>query len=369
MKDSHFRFDFGLADVQDGWVKIYSSTLYDPALGYGFEEGGLVYAKDREEPQDTRRDFCIPIGAGFLCELENGNYIVTVTLGDANAPAHTTIKEGTGRLMLHNVRTLSGQFARHSFAVCITSGRLRLLFAGTAPRINSVEISPAEHISTLFLAGDSTVTDEEASGYPYAGWGQVLSYGFKPDIAVSNHAVSGRSSKSFIKEGRLERIWAAMKPHDYLLIQFGHNDQKFDEARHTEPFTTYKDYLRQYVEGARKYGGVPLLVTPVQRRYFNVDGSLADTHGDYISAMKELAAEEEVHIIDLAEASKKLFECLGPEGTKQIFMWTCPGEYEAFPNGTEDNTHFQEQGALVIAGLVLEGLRNLDLHPLKMYLK
>ncbi|MCL6604013.1 MAG: GDSL family lipase [Paenibacillus sp.] len=369
MVDFPLRFDFGTAEAQEGWKKVSDNTAFDTVLGYGFEKFGFVYAKERGEPQDIRRDFCIPLGAAFSCEVPNGNYIVTVVIGDTLASTHTTIKEGKRRLMLPNIRTLAGQFARCSFAVSTTSGLIRLQFSGTAPRINSLEIADARHTATLFLAGDSTVTDEEEGGYPYTGWGQMLPCGFKPDIAVSNHAMSGRSSKSFIEEGRLEAIWAAMKPHDYLLIQFGHNDQKFDEQRYTEPFTTYKEYLLQYIEGARERGGLPILVTPVQRRYFNADGSLADTHGDYVVAMKELAVEKQVPLIDLAEKSRSLFERLGPTGTQNIFMWTCPGEYEMFPHGSEDNTHFQEQGATEIAGLVLEGLRELNLQPLRMYLK
>lgn len=191
----------------------------------------------------------------------------------------------------------------------------------------------------------------------------------KQDAAVANYAKSGRSSKSFIGEGILDRIWSRIKPYDYLLVQFGHNDQKNDEERHTDPFTTYKETLKLYIEGARECEAIPILVTPVQRRFFQADGTLADTHGDYLTAMRELATKENVPLVDLAARSKELLERLGPEESKELFMWLAPGEFANFPDGVEDNTHFQQKGGIESARLVYEELKALQLQPLVLYLR
>lgn len=366
-----YRFDFGTGTcgAAEGYTKITDRTLYEPALGYGFLNADRVNAKDREGPAPLKRDFVIPLDASFAVDVPNGTYTVTAVIGDEFTVTDTTIKAGEGRLMLHKLKTSAGQFVSHSFSVWVTDGRLELAFSGLAPRINSLDIVRNDKAVTLFLAGDSTVTDQPASGWPYAGWGQMLPKWVKHDVAVANYALSGRSSKSFISEGQLDKIWERMKPQDYLLIQFGHNDQKPDEARHTDPFTTYKETLKIYIDGARARQAVPVLVTSVQRRFFDGDGRLIDTHGDYLTAMRELAQEENVPLIDLAEKSKALFEKLGPEKTKHVFLWAAPGEYLNHPNGVEDNTHFHELGGILVAELVVEGLKELQLQPLRMYLR
>lgn len=366
-----FKFDFGTetACAAEGYTKVTASTLYDPATGYGFEGAEGLYAKDRGEPGALKRDFVIPLDAGFIVDVPDGTYQVTALIGDGITVTETTVKAGTGRLMVHKHRTPAGQFASHAFSVWVTDGKLRLAFSGLAPRINALEITPRDTAVTVFLAGDSTVTDQPADGYPYTGWGQMLTKWFKADVAVANYALSGRSSKSFISEGHLDKIWERMKPQDYLLVQFGHNDQKFDEERHTDPFTTYKETLKIYIDGARSRKAVPILVTSVQRRFFDDQGKLTDTHGDYLTAMRELAREEEVPLIDLAERSKALFEELGPEETKKLFLWAAPGEYINHPNGVEDNTHFHEIGGIRVAELVAAALKELGLQPLRMYLR
>ncbi|WNQ09499.1 GDSL-type esterase/lipase family protein [Paenibacillus aurantius] len=363
-----YRFDFGQGSPQEGYTKIEPDTVHDPSVGYGFGETSRINARDRGgEP--LRRDFCIPLDASFVVDVPDGTYHVTVLMGDELAATETTIKAGEGRLMLHKLRTQPGYFARVSFAVWVTGGRLLLSFTGRAPRVNAMEIRPSSSACTIFLAGDSTVTDQPADGYPYAGWGQMLPQFVKADAAVANYALSGRSSKSFIREGHLDAIWSRMKPWDYLLIQFGHNDQKYGEERYTEPFTTYKETLKIYLDGARERQAFPILVTPVERRFFEEDGTLRDTHGNYLTAVRELAEEEKVPLLDLAARSRELYERLGPEGSKSLFMWLAPGEFLNFPDGTEDNTHFQEQGAIQIAKLAADGLKELRIQPLNLYLK
>ncbi|WP_159882094.1 rhamnogalacturonan acetylesterase [Paenibacillus puerhi] len=365
------KFDFGIGEAAEGYIKIGAELGYSTSLGFGFlqQESSRISVKDRGEPDKLRRDFCIPLDAVFRVDVPSGVYTVHALIGDAIIGTETTIKAGCGRLMVRRLRTSAGQFIRHSFSVWVSDGRLELAFSGLAPRINALEIESAPQVRTVFLAGDSTVTDQPADGYPYAGWGQMLPYLLKHDAAVANFALSGRSSKSFIGEGHLDKIWAEIKPHDILMIQFGHNDQKPDEERRTEPETTYKEYLKRYIDGARERGAYPILVTSVQRRYFEPDGTLTDTHGAYLTAMRELAADEDVPLVDLAASSKRLFEELGPEGTKSLLMWGAPGEFMNFPGGVEDNTHFQERGAIRIAELVVEGLKELQLKTMLLLLR
>ncbi|PIH56336.1 GDSL family lipase [Paenibacillus sp. LK1] len=370
-------------------MKVSASTAYEKQGEYGFESGSLVYEKQRiseDEVSDTSRtnngkqgqanvsarlrsSFCIPLKASFIVEVPDGTYQVLLTAGDDLAETITRVKAGEGRLMLPTIRTLPEQCAEVRFSVVVRGGKLRLSFSGPAPRINALEITLANQTMTVFLAGDSTVTDQPESGYPYCGWGQLLPAQFKHDVAVDNHAQSGRSSRSFINEGRLDAILEKMKPEDFLFIQFGHNDEKPDPDRGTEPFTTYKEYLKKYIDAAREAKARPVLVTPVHRRYFADDGTLTDTHGDYIVAVRELAQEEGVPLIDLAERSRILFEQAGIEGSKEDFMWVLPGEYVNFPAGVEDNTHFQERGARRLAMQVAEAIRELRLQPLQMYLR
>ncbi|OCT15563.1 GDSL family lipase [Paenibacillus pectinilyticus] len=364
-----YKFDFGVGAPEEGYTKVTPQDGYEKTVGYGFTSVANVYAKVRSEVGPLRRDFCIPVNTSFVVDVPDGTYRVSVLLGDDIAETETSITCGEGRFMLHRQRVSAGHFVRTSFSVWVTEGQLKLTFTGRAPRINAMEIEPAPSVCMLFLAGDSTVTDQPTDGYPYAGWGQMLPLFVKADAAVANYALSGRSSLSFIREGVLDTIWSKIKPHDYLLIQFGHNDQKPDEARYTEPYTTYKQTLQTYIDGARERGAFPILVTSVQRRFFEEDGTLRDTHGDYLTAMRELAEAEEVPLIDLAARSKALFEALGPEATKQLFMWLAPGEFLNFPDGVEDNTHFQQQGGIEVAKLVLAGLRELKLQPLSLYLR
>jgi len=206
----------------------------------------------------------------------------------------------------------------------------------------------------IFLAGDSTMGNYGWEQAPRAGWGQFLSCYLPSPIQICNHAASGRSSKSFIAEGRLAAIEAEINKGDFLFIQFGHNDQKLDEERHTEPFDSFKYCLNEYIEVARRHGATPLLITAVQRRCMNECGILKDTHGDYNLAMIELAEAKNVVLIDLGEWSRKLIEGMGIESSKSMFLWLTPGEHPNYPDGIEDNTHFSEFGARTIASWVAQ---------------
>lgn len=216
----------------------------------------------------------------------------------------------------------------------------------------------------VFIAGDSTAASKLPEKRPETGWGEMIPQFFSEKVEFENHAVNGRSSKSFIDEDRLEKILDAIDEGDFLFIQFGHNDEKEDVERRTEPFTTYKRYLSEYIDGARNKNANPVLLTSVMRRSFTEKGDINDTHGDYLTAMRELAQEKDVPLIDIARESKKLFEELGPEKTKDIFLWCEPGECENYPEGIKDNTHFSNSGAKVVAELVYKGIISMDVKPL-----
>lgn len=213
---------------------------------------------------------------------------------------------------------------------------------------------------TVYVAGDSTAATYATADAPRAGWGQALPVFLQPGIGVVNAALSGASSKSFADLGRLDRILAAIRPRDVLLISFGHNDAKAeDPARYTEPWTTFQEYLRRYLDGARAARAHPILVTPVERRRFRADGTPYQSHGEYPDAMRALAAETRTPLIDLTASSFALWGRLGPESTKDYFLWLPAGESPNYPAGVSDNTHFQAYGAIEVARLVVSAGRTL----------
>ncbi|WP_245834277.1 rhamnogalacturonan acetylesterase [Streptomyces aidingensis] len=203
------------------------------------------------------------------------------------------------------------------------------------------------------MAGDSTASVYEAARAPRAGWGQALPVFTAPDVRVVDRALSGASSRSFADAGLLDAILRDIAPGDLLLISFGHNDQKlYDPARGVEPYDGYQAYLRTYLDGARQRGAHPVLVTSVERRRFREDGTAYSSLGDYPAAMAALAREENVPLIDLNAASIELWQKLGPETTKEYFLWLAPGEHPNYPDGIGDDTHFQAHGAIEVARLL-----------------
>ncbi|MEU0672402.1 rhamnogalacturonan acetylesterase [Streptomyces sp. NPDC006172] len=209
---------------------------------------------------------------------------------------------------------------------------------------------------TLYIAGDSTAAQKYADAAPETGWGMALPFFLHKSRPVANHAVNGRSSKSFVDEGRLDAILSVIRPGDVLLVQFAHNDEKTtDPTRYTEPWTTYQDHLRMYVDGARARGARPVLATPVERRRFDAAGKALPSHGEYPAAMRALAAEEGVALLDVQASSLALWQELGVEATKTYFNWTAT---------EQDNTHFNPPGAIAVARLVVrELLRTRVLRP------
>ncbi len=245
--------------------------------------------------------------------------------------------------------------------------------------------TPEKQVITIFTIGDSTMANKKLEGEnPERGWGQMLPRYFTEDIVIDNHAVNGRSSKSFIDEGRWDKVLAKLKRGDYVFIQFGHNDEKSDEKRHTDPGTTFDANLRRFVEEARAKGAIPVLFNSIVRRNFGeadattvaqavvqddirqeanpntpreetkAGARLIDTHGAYLDSPRNVARELEVPFVDLNRVTRDLVEQMGPEASKQLFVWVAPKTVPALPDGREDNTHLNVRGAATVAWLAVQ---------------
>lgn len=359
---SSARFSFR-GDAPPGFLSIRASALYADDVGYGFESGGMVtFQQDGAE------------GNGpflFSAKLPEGTYRVVVTTPPNDAPL--TIKSESRRLMIERTRGTRFEFIVNTRNAKVpppplnapggdhvelnnrenspTTGlvyhwddKLTLEFNGPHPAIRTIEIAPAPELPTVFLAGDSTVTDQPRE--PGASWGQMLPRWFKPTIAVANHAESGETLKSFITELRLDKVLSQMKRGDFLVIQFGHNDEKQNWPQtYVEAGTTYKAYLKVFITEARRRGATPILVSPMQRRQFDADGKIRNSHGDYPAAVAAVAKEENVAFIDLAAISTTFYESLGPEQSVRAF------------SSERDITHHNNYGAYQLAKAIAAGLR------------
>jgi lysophospholipase L1-like esterase len=225
--------------------------------------------------------------------------------------------------------------------------RLTLEFLGETPRVAAIAIEPVE-LPTLYLAGDSTVTDQPAE--PAASWGQMLTRFMAPTIAVANHAESGETLKSFITELRLDKALSRMKAGDWLLIQFGHNDEKRQWPQtYAAPGSTFRAYLKAYIAEARLRGATPILVTSPERRNFDRTGHIVPSHGAYPNAVRAVAREEKVGLVDLTAMTTAFYEALGPKRAPM-----------AFNDGGKDRTHHNNYGAYEIARMVASRLAAAD---------
>jgi lysophospholipase L1-like esterase len=220
----------------------------------------------------------------------------------------------------------------------------------------------------LFLAGDSTMANKPLD-LPERGWGMALGPFFKEPAMVQNHAMNGRSTKSFIDEGRWQKIVDDLRAGDFVIIQFGHNDEKVeDPKRGTDPRTTFPDNLRRYLKDVRAELASPILATPVARRKFDKTGKLTPTHGAYPDAIRAVAKEEKVPLLDLETATMQWLQAVGDEPSRKFFMWIGPGTHPKLPNGRKDDTHFVEAGATKVAELAVAQIREQKL-PLAAWLK
>jgi len=235
--------------------------------------------------------------------------------------------------------------------------------------------------TTIFIIGDSTAANKDISGGKQErGWGMVLQSYFDDNIVVNNHAVNGRSSKSFIEEGRWDKVLELMKPGDYVIIQFGHNDEKPQPQRHTDPGSTFDYNLAKFVRETREHGGIPVLMNCVVRRNFTkiapkndddeklrtstfkdaqglVEGdSLIDTHGLYRVAPRDVALRMNCHFVDANQITHNLEQGLGAEASKKLHMWFMPGTEPSEPKGKQDNTHYNIYGSHTVARLLADAL-------------
>ena len=308
--------------------------------------------------------------------VPEGNYNVTVTVGDASAACDATVKAESRRLMLRNVVIKPGETVSRTFTVNVRTPQipgggnvklkdrekdsldwddnLSLEFLGQHPGVQHVEIAPAPDAITLYIAGDSTVTDQASE--PWAGWGQILPCFFKPGVAVANHAQSGESLKSFAGAKRREKVLSQIKKGDYLFIQFGHNDMK-EKGEGVGAFTTFSKSLRDFVTAAREKQAVVVLLTPMNRRTFDDEGKITNTHGDYPEATRRVASEMNLPLIDLNVMSKMLYEAWGPEASTGAFVHYPAGTFPGQSEALKDNSHFNAYGAYELARCVVEGIR------------
>lgn len=231
------------------------------------------------------------------------------------------------------------------------------LFAAAA--LAATLAGAAQTRPTVFLVGDSTMADKPDPAHnPERGWGQLLPRFLDGGVAVRNVAVNGRSTKSFIDEGRWAAVLAELRRGDVVLVQFGHNDEKReDPARYTDPHTGYRRNLARFVAEARERGAAVVLLTPIVRRHFDAGHALVDTHGDYPGVVREVAREMAVPLVDLQRSTAALVAGLGDEGSKRLYVWTASGEYAMYPDGRQDDTHLSVAGATEVARLAAEGLR------------
>ena len=325
----------------------------------------------------------------FSVPVADGNYKVTVTLGSKRKNGETVVMAESRRLISECVKTRKGELKNLTFTISkrspiIDNNRkvrlkkreygyrnwddsLSITFCGPAPAVKSITIDADTTATTLFLCGNSTVVDQEHE--PYASWGQIIPRWFDERICIANHAESGLTARVFINSNRLEKVLSMMRQGDYVICEFGHNDQKEHNAG-DGAWYHYAYQLKIFVDKVREAGGNVIFVTPTQRRRFDdaTHSKIMETHGDFPDAMRMVARREGVPVIELHDMTRTLFESLGYEYSKNALV-----HYPAntFPNQTkalEDNTHFSPYGAYEVAKMVIMGMKQLQL-PISAYLR
>ncbi len=219
---------------------------------------------------------------------------------------------------------------------------------------------PPERTIKVWLIGDSTMADKEIKAYPETGWGMPFAHFFDSTVVVDNRAKNGRSTRTFIAEGRWDAVMQEMKPGDWVFIQFGHNDEVPTKGSYT-PEDQFEANLIRFIKDVRDKQATPVLITPVARRKFDAGGKVQETHAVYAAIVRRVAAEQHTPLIDLDKESQSLLQQLGPENSKFLFDYLTPGEHPNYPLGREDDTHFNELGARKMAEIVLADIRSLNL--------
>ncbi|MCH5241011.1 MAG: rhamnogalacturonan acetylesterase [Muribaculaceae bacterium] len=373
-----FRFDF--TDSKNGKqtgnaIKITPNDIYSSEKGYGY---------DFQEVPLTGKNHPF----FFSVDVPDGNYLVTAVIGNDKKDGETTLRGESRRLFFENVPTKKGEYKTCSFVVNKYSNEIRkddevktikggsrnklnwdnkltLEFNGEAPQLAYLEIEKVDDVPTVFLSGDSTVTDYDVE--PYASWGQMIPRWFNPGISFANYAESGARLDTFKERGRWEKILSEVRPGDWVFIEFGHNDQKL-KGPGTGAYYFYMYQLKEYIDEVRSRGAYPVFLTPTRRRYFDDENNLINSHEDYPEAMKFIAQRENVPLIDLQEMTGILYKTLGVEDSKRAFVQYPAGTYPGQKEDLKDNTHFNPYGAYEIAKCVVEGMKELNL-PLTQYLR
>jgi lysophospholipase L1-like esterase len=371
-----------------GGKTLSAEMRFDAAAGaaaYGFD---LMAA-----PTSFAKGACSSDKAFFFSmAATDGDYRVTLVLGGPEAST-TTVRAESRRLIVDelklvakseksvvfnvNVRTdkiagaaptadgsaLKVKLKPREIGALDWDNKLTLEFNGEHPSVKSIAIKKVD-VPTVYLAGDSTVVDQDKE--PWAAWGQMLPVFFGPGVSIANEAESGETIKSFVGERRLAKIESTWKRGDYLLVQFAHNDQKPGSG--FVSIDEYKTIMRRYISDARAKGVTPILVTAMNRRKFDADGKIVATLGEYPQATRDVAAEQKVGLIDLNATSKTLFEAIGEEGTLKAFVHFPANTFPEQPEELKDDTHFTSYGAYELARAVVQSIRDQKL-PLEKYLK
>jgi len=361
-------FDFDLTKSQ---------PTYTAAVGFGFD---LLPAPNVKKP--TAEPFY------FSVRVPDGNYRVRIVLGGVKNSCTTVRAEGR-RLMAENVTTKKKkdtktvEFVVNKRSPLIEGDKfvkikerekgylawdekLTLEFNGPQPAVLSIHIERDDEVPTVYLCGNSTVVDQ--NNEPWASWGQMITRWFGPGVAVSNHAESGLTARTFIDSYRLDKILSTLKSGDYVFVEFGHNDEK-EKRPGDGAWYHYQYQLKRFVDMVRQKGAQIVFCTPTQRRMFNDDRrTICNTHGDFPAAMKEVAERERVPLIDLNQMTKTLFETLGYENSKRALVHYPANTFPGQDKELADNTHFNPYGAYEVAKCVVMGIKQLDL-PLAKQLR
>jgi lysophospholipase L1-like esterase len=321
----------------------------------------------------------------FSVPATDGNYQVVLELGGPQA-SRTTVRAESRRLMVDKLTLKAGQTKHVIFNVNVRTpqiagaaadantvrlkpreigilnwdNKLTLEFNGENPSVRSISIHKIDDVPTVYIAGDSTVVDQDKE--PWAAWGQMLPVFFGPGICIANNAESGETIQSFVGERRLAKVESTWRKGDYILIQFAHNDQK------SVPIPQYKKLMERYISEARAAGVTPILVTAMNRRNFNADGTLQMTLGEYPQTTRDVATEEKVALIDLNAMSKTIFEAMGDAGTLHAFVQYPANTFPGQKQEMKDNTHFNDYGAYELARAIVQSIRDQHL-PLETYLQ
>ncbi len=333
----------------------------------------LAFAAD---PIAEFRGSATQVSAVVSQPAPEGMYEVTIAFGAADIASVTTVKAEARRLLALNVAVPQGQTVTRRFLVDVrrpeyAGGRvslkaresgnptwdaqLSLEFLGATARAKVLSVRPAPATTVrLFLAGDSTMTDQ--ANEPYVGWGQAFPLFVGERAVVANHAESGRALRSFQAEHRLDKILAQLRKDDFVLIQFGHNDQK-EKGEGVGAFTTYAQRLGAYIDAVQAKGGKPVLLTAVARRRFDAQGQVVESLGDFPEAVRRVAKERSLPLIDLNASSKQVYQALGVEKSKLALLHYPAGTFPGQTEPLRDDTHFSAYGAYEMARCVTEGIR------------